>query len=170
MHDFAHFTPAGALKQFVTRQIGLVHPRGSTRPTLRKLGRLRFASRPGTAGIRRHLDAALTAEGIDSAAAHRSATLLGSHLDVVCAVAAGRAAVGLASRAWGDRLGLAFRRLATEPYGLIVRARDLGDPRVIRLCEVAQSAAFQRDAAAAGYAAAGSGDIKYDGTEKTARR
>ncbi|HZP40538.1 MAG TPA: substrate-binding domain-containing protein, partial [Candidatus Binatia bacterium] len=81
----------------VTREVGLVHPSGTPPPTLRKLGRLRFASRPPSAGVRRHLDAALAAEGIDAATAHRSAVFLGSHADVVCAVASGHAAVGLAS-------------------------------------------------------------------------
>lgn len=64
---------------------------------------------------------------------------------------------------WAERAGLAFRPLATEAYGLIVKARDLGDARVVRLCEVAQGAAFRREAGGtAGYDPAGSGDIRYD--------
>jgi molybdate-binding protein len=82
---------------------------------------------------------------------------------VATAVAAGRADVGLASRAWGERLGLAFLPLATEAYGLIVKARDLGDPRVVRLCEAAQGRAFQQEVGViAGYDLSGAGDIRYD--------
>jgi molybdate-binding protein len=82
---------------------------------------------------------------------------------VACAVAAGRADVGLASRAWAARLGLTFTPLAREPYGLLVRARDLGDPRVVKACEVAQAAAFRAEAGEVpGYDAAGAGEIRYD--------
>jgi excisionase family DNA binding protein len=147
----------------VAREIGLVAPRGVTVPPLDALPRLTLASRPSSAGVRTHLDRALAAAGVDAEAVHRRALLLGSHLEVAAAVAAGRADVGVASAAWAERLGLAFQPIAREAYGLLVRARDLGDPRVVRLCEVAQSEAFRRDAAAiSGYDAAGAGDIRYD--------
>jgi molybdate-binding protein len=124
---------------------------------------LRFASRPRSAGVRRYLDEALRAEGVDPEPFHRKAMLMGSHLDVACAVAAGRADVGLVSRAWGERLGLPFAPLAGEAYGLLVRARDLGDPRVVRICEVAQAERFRAQVAAVpGYDAAGAGEIRYD--------
>lgn len=157
----------------VRREVGLVGPRGSRPPRLAELERLRLASRPPTAGVRAHLDAALREAGLDPAAIHRDALLLGSHLEVVCAVAAGRAEVGLGSRAWGEKLGLSFLPLATEAYGLVVKARDLGDGRVVRLCEVAQGEAFRAAVAAIpGYDAAGAGDIRYDGgpDETPARR
>jgi excisionase family DNA binding protein len=145
----------------VRREIGLVHRRGAL--ALRELPRLRLASRPASAGVRAYLDAALAAEKLDPAKVHRKALVLGSHLEVVLAVAAGRADVGLCSRAWGERAGLAFEPLAAEAYGLIVKARDLGDARVVRLCEVAQGKAFRAEAGAIpGYDAAGSGDIRYD--------
>ena len=115
------------------------------------------------------MSSALIARGLDTGAgaefgqAHKKALLLRSHLEVVLAVAAGRADVGLCSRAWGERAGLAFQPLATEAYGLIVKARDLGDARVVRLCEVAQSKAFRSEVGAiAGYDVSGSGDIRYD--------
>ena len=147
----------------VVREIGLVGPAGRP-PRLRDLPRLRLASRPASAGVRRHLDAALRAARLDPGRTHRQAVLLDSHLDVVCAVAAGRADAGLASRAWGERAGLSFSPLATEAYGLIVRARDLGDPRVVRLCETAQGRAFREEVGAvAGYDVKGAGDIRYDG-------
>lgn len=146
----------------VTREIGLVHP--AARPLrLKDLVKLRLASRPASAGVRGYLDQALRAERLDPARVHKKALLLRSHLEVVLAVAAGRADVGLCSRAWGERAGLSFQPLATEAYGLIVKARDLGDARVVRLCEVAQSEAFRSEVGAIpGYDTSGSGDIRYD--------
>jgi molybdate-binding protein len=68
------------------------------------------------------------------------------------------------SRAWAARLGLAFAPLAREAYGLIARARDLGDPRLVRACELAQGRRFREAMAAVpGYDPAGAGDIRYDG-------
>lgn len=146
----------------VTREIGLVHPAGKPM-RLAQLARKRLASRPATAGVRGHLDAALRGAGVDPARVHANALVVDSHLDVVLAVVAGRADAGLCSRAWGERAGLAFQPLATEAYGLIVKARDLGDARVVRLCEVAQGQAFRAEVGGiAGYDAAGSGDIRYD--------
>ena len=145
------------------REVGIASAAGKPVPELAALAKLRLASRPGSAGIRWHLDAALRAEKLKPEAVHRKAVLLESHADVVAAVAAGRADVGLASRGWAERLGLSFRALAVEAYGLLVKARDLGDARVVRLCEVAQGAAFREAAGAIpGYDAAGSGEIRYD--------
>lgn len=146
----------------VTREIGLVHRPGRAL-RLEDLPKLRLASRPASAGVRRYLDDALRAGKLDPARVHRKALILRSHLEVVLAVAAGRADVGLCSRAWGERAGLAFQPLATEAYGLIVKARDLGDARVVRLCEVAQGEAFRTEVGAIpGYDTAGAGDIRYD--------
>jgi putative molybdopterin biosynthesis protein len=146
----------------VTREIGLVHP--AARPLrLEDLPKLRLASRPASAGVRGYLDQALRAVRLDPGRVHKRALLLRSHLEVVLAVVAGRADVGLCSRAWGERAGLSFQPLATEAYGLIVKARDLGDARVVRLCEVAQGKAFRAEVGAiAGYDTSGSGDIRYD--------
>ena len=91
------------------------------------------------------------------------ARICASHLEVACVVARGEADVGVASRAWAEELGLAFRPLAREAYGLLVRARDLGAGPVVRVCEVAQSERFQDEVAAIpGYDPTGAGDIKYD--------
>lgn len=153
----------------VRREIGLLGPRGSRPPRLEDLDQLRLASRPPTAGVRGELDAALRKAHLDPARIHRRALVLGSHLEVVCAVASGRAEVGLGSRAWGERAGLSFRPLLAEDYGLIVNARDLGDPRVVRLCEVAQGEDFRAEVAAVpGYDVSGAGDIRYDGGPPTA--
>jgi excisionase family DNA binding protein len=147
----------------VNREIGLFYPKGAAPLRLEDLARKRLASRPGSAGVRSHLDKALRSEGLDTGRLHRKALELPSHLDVVLAVASGRADVGLGSRAWGERAGLAFHPLATEAYGLIVKARDLGDPRVVRLCEVTQGKKFRDELnAIGGYDTAGAGDVRYD--------
>jgi excisionase family DNA binding protein len=161
-------THAGAERvarvHLVTREVGLAVRPGDAAPGPGALAGLRLASRPRSAGVRQYLDEALRAEGIDPEPVHRKAMLMGSHLDVACAVASRRADVGLVSRAWGERLGLSFTPLARESYGLLVRARDLGDPRVVRLCEVAQGERFRAQVGAmAGYDAAGAGEIRYDG-------
>jgi len=147
----------------VSREIGLLGRRGARPPRVRDLARAKLASRPETAGVRAYLDSALREAKLDPDRVHRRALVLGSHAEVACAVAAGRAEVGLGSRAWGERLGLGFTLLVREAYGLIVRARDLGDPRVVRLCEVAQSDEFRAEVAGVpGYDVAGAGDIRYD--------
>jgi excisionase family DNA binding protein len=147
----------------VEREIGLAFAPGRRRLRLTDLGRLRLASRPRSAGVRSHLDAALLRAGLEPARVHQRALLAESHLDAVLAVVAGRADAGLASRAWAARAGLSFLPLATEAYGLIVKARDLGDARVVRLCEVAQGTRFRAEIAAIpGYDPAGAGDLRYD--------
>jgi molybdate-binding protein len=148
----------------VTREVGLVGRSGAPPPRLEDLPGLRFASRPASAGVRLHLDEALRAAGLDPVALHRGVALYRSHQDVACAVAAGEADAGLASRAWGSRLGLPFTPLAREAYGLLVRAGDLGAPAVVRICEVAQGARFRAEMARVpGYDGAGAGDVRFDG-------
>jgi putative molybdopterin biosynthesis protein len=147
----------------VQREIGLVYPKGARPVQLQDLAKRRLASRPTSAGTRGHLDHALRAAGLGAAGIQKKAITLDSQLDVVLAVASGRAEVGLASRAWGERAGLAFLPLATEDYGLIVKARDLGDARVVRLCEVAQGKVFRTEIGGTpGYDSTGAGDIRYD--------
>jgi putative molybdopterin biosynthesis protein len=148
----------------VQREIGFLTRPGRGKPLkLRELAKLRLASRPPSAGVRIHLDTALREEGLDPEKIHRDASLLGSHLEVVLAVVAGRADVGIASRAWGERAGLFFQSLVKEDYGLIVKASSLGDARVVRICEVAQSRAYRSEVGAIpGYTAESAGDIRYD--------
>jgi len=154
----------------VEREIGLVARHGVKLRGLGGLRRLRLASRPPTAGARPRFDAELRKSGLDPEAVHRDARLLPSHLEVVCSVARGDADVGLASAAWAHRTGLSFRSMFTETYGLVLRARDLGDPRVARLCEAAQGAAFQRQAAnVAGYDSRKAGTILFEGATGDAR-
>jgi putative molybdopterin biosynthesis protein len=146
----------------VTREIGLV-ARGRP-PRVKDLGHGRLASRPASAGVRKYLDEALTSEGLDAREVAGRTEVCASHLEVVCAVARGDADLGIASRAWAHALGLGFLPLARESYGLLVRARDLGDRSVVRVCEVAQGGRFRAEVAAIpGYDPSGAGDIKYDG-------
>ncbi|HTP27812.1 MAG TPA: helix-turn-helix transcriptional regulator [Anaeromyxobacteraceae bacterium] len=147
----------------VTREVGLV-ARGRM-PRLSELSGAQLASRPVSAGVRKYLDDALAKEGMDPCKIHERARIGQSHLDVCCLVARGDAEVGVASRAWSDRVGLAFRLLAREAYGLLVRAGDLGDPTVVRVCEVAQTARFGKEIGSTpGYDSTNAGEIKYDGT------
>jgi len=143
------------------RQVGLC-TRGRALSSLAELARLRLGSRPKSAGVRVHLDTALSAARLDPDRIHRSATLLGSHRDVVFAVAREQVDVGLASQAWASRLGLRFRALTEEPYGLLLRAADLGEPATARLCEIAQSRSFRaRLDAIPGYDATQSGILRF---------
>jgi molybdate-binding protein len=147
----------------VRREIGLVAPRGRKLPTVADLARLRFAGRPPTAGVSVHLERALREAGLDPRRVAARASAHDSHREVVCAVLRGEADVGLATHAWAERVGLAFRLVVEESYGLLIRAADLGDPRVVRLCEVAQSEGYQRSLAGVpGYDLTGIGDIRYD--------
>src|SRR5258708_10617704 len=147
----------------VDRQIGLAMRAGVRMRNLRQIRRWRIASRPKTAGVRTHFDKQLQRAGLDPLAAHDRARLLSSHCEVVCAVARGDADVGIASRAWAHRVGLGFLPLGQETYGILVHASTLGDPRIVRLCKVAQSAAFRTDVGRiAGYDARHAGTIRYE--------
>jgi molybdate-binding protein len=152
-----------AFVRLVDRQVGLALRRGVRLHRLRQISRLRLASRPETAGVRAHFDARLRREGIDTTDIHSRAALLPSHREVVCALARGEVDVGLASVAWAQRVGLESLPLCEETYGLLVRASLLGDPRIVRLCEAAQSADFRREIGAVrGYRCRQTGSISYE--------
>jgi excisionase family DNA binding protein len=151
-----------AFIHLVDREVGLALRRGVRLRSLRGITRLRVASRPETAGVRAPFDAELRRQGIDPASLHARAIVLRSHEEVVCAVARGEADVGVASVAWASRVGLDWMPLCRERYGLLVRAAQLGDPRVVRLCEIAQSGAFRREVGGvAGYGVRSTGAIAY---------
>jgi putative molybdopterin biosynthesis protein len=146
----------------VRREVGLVAPRGKL-PRIEDAARARLATRPESAGVRRVLDEAMRKAGLDPARANRRATVHPSHLEVVSAVARGEADLGVATRAWTDALGLSFRLLAEEDYGLLLLAEDLGAPAAVRLCETAQSPAFRAALARhRGYDASACGRIHLD--------
>jgi putative molybdopterin biosynthesis protein len=144
----------------VNREFGLVF-----RPSLGNievdLASMRWASRPVTAGIRAHVEAALRKDGI-APDFLEGATTWSSHRDVVLAIVRGEADFGFATRAWADRAGVGFQSLGSEAYGLVLRAQDLGDSRVVRVCEVAQSAAYRAALQAIpGYDPEDSGALQY---------
>ena len=122
----------------------------------------RFAGRPPSAGIRRCLDEALRREGVDPEQAYARATLHRSHRDAVLAVVRGEAEIALASRAWAVR---ARPRLPPARVGGLrpgPPGADLGDARVVALCEAAQSAAYRRRLAdGLGYDAGRAGEIRF---------
>jgi excisionase family DNA binding protein len=152
-----------AFIHLVDRQVGLALRHGVRVRSLRQIERWRLASRPDTAGVRNHFDEQLRRQGLDPGAVHARAAVMPSHREVVCAVARGEADVGLASLAWAHRIGLECLPLCQESYGLLVRASLLGDPRVVRLCEVAQSQDFRREmAAVVGYRTRQTGAISYE--------
>lgn len=143
----------------VTREVGLAWRADRPAVTVARLPKLRVAARPASAGVMHHLRHALAKAGVKLG----KHTVLASHREVACAVARGECDAGIVTRAWAERLGLAFRAVATEPYGLAVFAGRLGHPLVTRLCEVAQTAAFRHALAAIpGYDTSATGDIRYD--------
>jgi excisionase family DNA binding protein len=159
-----------AFVRLVDRQVGLALRHGVHWKSLRQIGQWRLASRPQTAGVRSHLDGELRRHGVDPDAIHARAAVLPSHREVVCAVARGEADVGLTSEAWASRVGLECIPLVRETYGLLIRASQLGDRRVTRLCEVAQSAAFRKDlGGVSGYQARFAGTISFDAIPEPGR-
>lgn len=147
----------------VVREVGLVAPRGDDVPALAQLGKLAFAYRPQSAAIVVHFEQAVAKAKLEPTKLLRKATLLDSHQAVATAVASGRAQVGLTTRAWAHRLGLEFRVIASESYGLLVRATQLGDPLVVRVCEAAQSSTLRAVLAQIpGYDLGDIGSIRYD--------
>ncbi len=143
----------------VTREVGLAWRRDRSAVTVANVAGFRLAARPPTAGVMVHLAAAL-ARAKAKLGKHQ---VFASHREVACAVACGDCDAGIVTRAWAERLGLAFRSIATEPYGLALFAGELGNPIVTRLCEIAQTRQF-RDALAEvpGYDVSHTGDIRYD--------
>lgn len=142
----------------VRRDVGLAVRSGKV-PGVKDLHRQRFAGRPPTAGIVVHLERALAEAGAKKVGGLR----LGSHAEVASALARGEADVGLLTCAWAHRFGLVFKAIASEDYGLVVRAADLGRPAFVRLCEEAQGGALKtRLAAVPGYDATDAGAIRYD--------
>jgi putative molybdopterin biosynthesis protein len=151
-----------AFIRLVDRTVGLVVRPGVKIRSLRQVGRWRLASRPSTAGVRVHFDRELRRLGVDPEEVHLSARLLPSHREVACAVARGEADVGLASAAWASRVGLDCVPICREPYGLLVKASTLGDPRVVRICEAAQTSAFRKELSAVnGYEVRRTGALTY---------
>lgn len=151
----------------VTREVGLAWRTDRPAVTLANVARVRLAARPPTAGVMVHLAAAL-ARARSKLGKHQ---VLASHREVACAVARGESDAGIVTRAWAERLGLAFHAIATEPYGLALFAGALGDPLVTRLCEIAQTDELRQELARVpGYDVRATGDIRYDPEPAAPRR
>jgi len=147
----------------VDREVGLAAPAGKPVPPPSRLGRLRFGYRPQSAAVVVHFERFAREERLDVAKLTARASLMASHRDVVFGIVSGALDVGLTTRAWAERVGLSFRPIAVESYGLLARAADLARPEIVRLCEVAQSRRFlDRVEAIPGYATAGCGVMRYD--------
>lgn len=144
------------------RSVGLAAPRGEAAPTLHDLRDKKLASRPPSAGVRRHLEKALAAEGVKLRETRSAVVEYRSHAEAVAAVVRGEADVALTTSGWAARLGLPFRPLAEEPYDLLIRAAFLGHPVAVGLCETAQDPGFRmRISLLGGYDGSRAGSIRY---------
>jgi excisionase family DNA binding protein len=145
------------------RDIGLAHPVAVQVRGVKDLARKRLADRAASAGVRRHLDAALAAAATTLTALRTKVVAFEAHRDAACALARGEVDVALTTSGWAARVGMQFHRLATESYDLVVRAENLGLPECVAVCEVAQSRAFRDEMARMpGYDPSASGEIRYD--------
>jgi excisionase family DNA binding protein len=152
-----------AFVHLVNREVVLAIRRGLRFTSLPQIRKYRVASRPATAGVRERFDAELRNHGLDPDAVHGTALVLPSHREVACAVARGDVDVGVASRAWADRVGLECLPLFREHYGLLIKASLLGHPRIIQICETVQTAEFRSEMASVrGYDARVTGTISYE--------
>lgn len=153
-----------AVVRLVHRDQGLIVPRGNPRGVdgLADLagGELSYVNRQRGAGTRMLLDQELRRLGIDPATVHGYAREEPTHLAVAAAVAAGRADCGMGILAAARAFGLDFVPIAQEPYDLVVDAASLGDPLLVPLWELLDSAGFHASVRKLG---------GY-GTEETGRR
>ncbi|HTV25383.1 MAG TPA: helix-turn-helix transcriptional regulator [Polyangiaceae bacterium] len=146
----------------MTREVGLASRGRPRQRGVRAIVGRRLASRPPTAGVRQRLDRALERAGADRARAYRDALELDSHRDVVLAVSAGKADVGITTHAWAGVAGLSFEAIGSEAYELVVPASRLGEAPVVALCELLQSAALRRQLRERfGYGVAKTGELRF---------
>ena len=81
--------------------------------------------------------------GVDSGEAHRHALIMGSHREVVRAVVAGQADVGITTRAWAAFSGLDFATLVEEDYDVVFPVSALADARVLAFARTLGSQTFR---------------------------
>ncbi|MCL2724527.1 MAG: helix-turn-helix domain-containing protein [Polyangiaceae bacterium] len=147
----------------VRRQVGLAHPASLRVRSLGDIARRRLALRPPSAGVREHFDRAIAAARLTLRKLEARTTVHVSHRDTVCAVVRGEADLALTTAAWAERVGLRFYPIAEESYDLLLFAEHLGDPRVVGVCEVAQSRSFRTALdRVAGYKTDETGEIRYE--------
>ena len=123
-----------AVIRFLTREQGLVVPRGNPRRvrSLRDLPakRLTIVNRQPGSGTRLLLDRLLAREGIPAAAIVGYSNEEFTHAAVAATVAAGRAEAGFAIRAAATQFGLGFVPVVTERYLFACARRDAESPRI----------------------------------------
>ncbi|MCL2778539.1 MAG: helix-turn-helix transcriptional regulator [Polyangiaceae bacterium] len=160
----AHFEATRLARiHLVRRQVGLAHPTSLRVRSLGDIARRRLAMRPASAGVRAHFDRAMVTEHMTLRKLEARTTVHASHRDTVCAVVRGEADLALTTAAWAERVGLRFYPIAEESYDLLLFAEHLGDPRVVGVCEVAQSRSFRNALdRVAGYKTDETGEIRYE--------
>jgi len=124
-----------AVIRFLTREQGLVVPRGNPRRvrSLRdvRTKRLTIVNRQPGSGTRLLLDRLLAREGIAPATIAGYANEEFTHAAVAATVAAGRADAGFAIRAAAAQFGLGFVPVATERYLFACAKRAAESPRIM---------------------------------------
>ena len=126
VHGVAVKSADALVSVHVTRRTVCVAFAKGRRPrSLRGLSGLRLATRALTAGVRGHLDRALTSEKLDAAEIQRNAVICGSHRDVALSVLSGRADAGVLTLPWAERAGLPSLPIAEEEYSLCFRSDAL---------------------------------------------
>ena len=124
-----------AVIRFMTREQGLVVPRGNPRRvrSLRdvRTKRLTIVNRQPGSGTRLLLDRLLAREGIAPATIAGYANEEFTHAAVAATVAAGRADAGFAIRAAAAQFGLGFVPVATERYLFACAKRAAESPRIM---------------------------------------
>lgn len=99
---------------------------------------------------------------LTASSSYRDAVELDSHRDVVLAVAAGKADVGITTHAWASLAGLSFEPIGAEPYELVVPAERLGDAPVTAPCELLQSGRLRRQLRERfGYGVTKTGELRF---------
>jgi molybdate-binding protein/DNA-binding transcriptional regulator YhcF (GntR family) len=115
-----------ALVTLAHRRLGLMvaraNPHGITGLADLARGGLRFVNRQQGAGTRVWLDAQLRRAGVDTETITGYDHMVSTHVDVANAIAEGAADVGLGIEAAALTYGLAFLRLTTERYDLVIPA------------------------------------------------
>jgi molybdate-binding protein len=120
----ALFGPGADVVTFAVWEQGLIVAAGNPRGigSVGDLARpdLRFVNREAGTGARALLDSRLTAAGLSPGQVPGYGRIVGSHLAVAEASAAGLADVGVGVRAAAKALGLGFLPLAEERYDLVI--------------------------------------------------
>ncbi|RTR02327.1 substrate-binding domain-containing protein [Halomonas nitroreducens] len=133
--------------RFISRCQGLMvapgNPQGIAGVRDLARGDGRFINRQAASGTRALLDGLLDEAGVSPGRIPGYELEEYTHSAVAAYVAAGMADVGFGVEAAARRFGLDFVPLALEDYLLVCHHRSLAEPKLQRLREVLESAAFQ---------------------------